>query len=89
MTKKPRKNLDVRKHLENPHPVLRLVFIAIGGLMLLGGIGILWAAFTPIPDLNSFDSRKVAQSTKIYYREGKTVLYDLNHYLRRNFIPLS
>ncbi|HWH16137.1 MAG TPA: PBP1A family penicillin-binding protein [Candidatus Paceibacterota bacterium] len=89
MTKRSRKKLDVRKHLENPHPYLRLAFIAVGGLMLLAGIGILWAAFTPIPDLNSFDSRKVAQSTKIYDREGKTVLYDLNHDVRRNVVPLT
>lgn len=88
MTKRTRK-LNVRKHLENPHPALRIIFLAIGALMLLAGAGILWAAFTPIPDLNSFDSRKVAQSTKIYDREGKTVLYDLNHDVRRNIVPLS
>ncbi len=88
MNKKTFKKLDVRGHLENPHPVLRIAFIAAGALMLLGGAGILWAALTPIPDLNSFDSRKVAQSTKIYDREGKTVLYDLNHDVRRNVVPL-
>ncbi len=89
MPKRPRKKLNVRGHLENPHPMLRAVFIIIGGLMLLAGAGILWAALTPIPDLNSFDSRKVAQSTKIYDRTGKTVLYDLNHDVRRNVVPLS
>jgi len=57
--------------------------------MLVAGAGILWAALTPIPDLNSFDSRKVAQSTKIYDRTGKTVLYDLNHDVRRNIVELS
>ncbi len=57
--------------------------------MLLAGAGILWAALTPIPDLNSFDSRKVAQSTKIYDRTGNTVLYDLNHDVRRNVVPLT
>lgn len=89
MTKKRRKARDLRSYLEKPHPFLRLAFIAVGIGMLLGGAGILWAAFTPIPDLNSFDSRKVAQSTKIYDRTGKTVLYDLNHDVRRNVVPLS
>ena len=88
MTKKMKK-LDVRKHLENPHPVLKVVFLGVGALMLLAGAGILWAAFTPHPDLNSIESRKVAQSTKIYDREGKTVLYDLNHDVRRNIVPLT
>lgn len=84
-----KKKISLRKHLENPHPLLRLVFIALGLGMLLAGAGILWAAFTPIPDLNSFDSRKVAQSTKIYDRTGKTVLYDLNHDVRRNVVSLA
>lgn len=89
MTKRSRAKLDIRNHLENPHPLLRIAFIVAGAGMLLAGAGILWAALTPIPDLNSFDSRKVAQSTKIYDREGKTVLYDLNHDVRRNVVPLS
>lgn len=89
MPKRSRKKINLRSHIENPHPILRVIFIGMGGLMLLGGVGILWAALTPIPDLNSFDSRKVAQSTKIYDREGKTVLYDLNHDVRRNVVTLA
>lgn len=68
---------------------MRVAFIAVGIGMLIAGAGILWAALTPIPDLNSFDSRKVAQSTKIYDRTGKTVLYDLNHDVRRNVVTLA
>lgn len=89
MKKKSPKKGSLRAHLENPHPLLRIGFIIAGSLMLLAGAGILWAALTPIPDLNSFDSRKVAQSTKIYDRTGKTVLYDLNHDVRRNVVTLA
>ena len=89
MPKKHKKKVDLRSYLEHPHPFLRVLFLLAGAAMLLAGIGILWAALTPIPDLNSFDSRKVAQSTKIYDREGKTVLYDLNHDVRRNVVPLT
>jgi len=89
MKKKSLKKGGLRAHLENPHPLLRIGFIVAGALMLLAGAGILWAALTPIPDLNSFDSRKVAQSTKIYDRTGKTVLYDLNHDVRRNVVTLA
>ena len=87
--KKTSSGKRLRRHLENPNPILRALFIGAGALMLLAGAGILWAALTPIPDLNSFDSRKVAQSTKIYDRTGRTVLYDLNHDVRRNVVPLS
>lgn len=69
--------------------LIRVMLILAGLGMLIAGIGIMWAALTPIPDLNTFDSRKVAQSTKIYDREGKTVLYDLNHDVRRNVVSLS
>ncbi len=88
MTRKTKKRA-LRSHLENPHPLLRVFLVLAGAGMLVAGAGILWAALTPIPDLNSFDSRKVAQSTKIYDRTGKTVLYDLNHDVRRNIVELS
>lgn len=78
-----------KKHLENPHPLLRAAFIAGGIVLLACGIAVLSVAFTPIPDLNSFDARKVSESTKIYDRTGKTILYDLNHDMRRNVVPLS
>lgn len=60
-----------------------------GIALFIMGTGILWVALTPIPALNSFDSRKVAQSTKLYDRTGKTVLYDLNHDVKRNVVPLA
>jgi len=75
--------------LENPHPYLRAAYIGVGIFLLVCGVAVLSVAFTPIPDLNSFDARKVSESTKIYDRTGKTVLYDLNHDMRRNVVPLS
>ncbi len=89
MVRRARKKRSLQNFLHNPHPFLRLAFILAGLFFLIGGVGVLWVALTPIPDLNSFDSRKVAQSTKIYDRTGKTVLYDLNHDVRRNVVPLS
>ncbi len=89
MPRPKRKKPALRKHLENPHPYLRVAFIFAGLLFVAAGIAVLVVAMRPIPDLNNFDSRKVAQSTKIYDRTGKTVLYDLNHDVRRNIIPLS
>lgn len=79
----------VRKHLRDPHPATRLAFIALGIGFFLAGIGILWVALTPTPGLDSFDTRKVTQSTKIYDRTGKTVLYDLNRDIQRDPIPLE
>ncbi|HEX5774714.1 MAG TPA: transglycosylase domain-containing protein, partial [Candidatus Paceibacterota bacterium] len=78
-----------KRHIEDPHPMLRAAFIGAGVFLLVCGLAVLSVAFTPIPDLNSFDARKVSESTKIYDREGTTVLYDLNHDMRRNIVPLA
>lgn len=75
--------------LRTPNPFLRALYFVIGAGLVLVGLSLLWAAFTPIPDLDSFGSRKVPLSTKIYDREGKTVLYDLNPDVRRQIIPLE
>ncbi len=79
----------IRKHLREPHPVMRLAFMGIGVVLFVASITILWIALTPTPGLDSFDTRKVTQSTKIFDRTGKTVLYDLNRDIRRNQVPLE
>jgi len=75
--------------MNDPHPFMKLLYILAGIGFLVVGISILWVAFTPIPALNTFDSRKVSNSTKLYDRTGTTVLYDLNHNMKRTTVPLS
>ena len=89
MARAKRKHRSLASQLEQPHPLLRTAFIVAGLFLVAAGIGIVFVALRPIPDLNNFDSRKVAQSTKIYDRTGKIVLYDLNHDVRRNVVPLN
>jgi 1A family penicillin-binding protein len=73
----------LRKHW---HAVL---FWAIGIGFLLLGLGILWAASLQVPDLSSLESRKVAQSSKIYDRTGTVLLYSLNNTTNRTVVPIS
>ncbi len=63
--------------------------MGVGTVLFIGAIGLVWIALTPTPGLDSFDTRKVTQSTKIYDRTGKTILYDLNRDVRRNQVPLE
>ncbi|MDB5195154.1 MAG: putative penicillin-binding protein [Parcubacteria group bacterium] len=63
--------------------------MALGVVLFVASVTILWIALTPTPGLDSFDTRKVTQSTKIYDRTGKTVLYDLNRDIRRNQVPIE
>jgi penicillin-binding protein 1C len=60
--------------------LLSIVFIS-------GGIFSLWVAQLEIPDLTAFQSRKVAESTKIYDRSGQILLYDIHEDAKRTIVP--
>ncbi len=66
---------------------LFVLCFAVG--LLLSGIFVLWAATLEIPDLESFEQRKVAQSTKIYDRTGEVLLFDLHEDVQRTVIPFE
>lgn len=61
------------------------------GLFVLGlivtGIFAIWVATLKMPDLSSFQDRQVLQSTKIFDRTGKILLYDLHQDVRRTVVP--
>ncbi len=59
-----------------------LAFIAVGGILIM-------VTLTPVPDISSFASRQVDQSTKIYDRTGQVLLYDYNRDAKRDIIPLA
>src|SRR3954469_3155991 len=61
----------------------------VSGVLILGGLLMLWAATLKIPDLNSIQTRKIEQSLKIYDRTGTTVLYDINKNVDRTVVPLA
>lgn len=49
----------------------------------------LWAVTLDIPDLNNFSDRDIVESTKIYDRTGKVVLYDVHGNVKRTVVPLE
>jgi 1A family penicillin-binding protein len=61
------------------------------GVFVLGliavGIILVWVSTLDIPDLSSFEQRRVQQSTKIYDRTGEVLLYDLHQDVRRTIVP--
>ncbi len=52
-------------------------------------VGILWVSSFKLPDLTSFESRKITESTKIYDRTGTILLYDLNQGVKRTVLASS
>ncbi|MCF7816075.1 MAG: transglycosylase domain-containing protein [Candidatus Pacebacteria bacterium] len=64
---------------------------AVIGVFVLGLVGggalLLWISTLDIPDLSSFEDRRIQQSTKIYDRTGKILLYDLHQDVKRTVVP--
>lgn len=60
----------------------------IGGVFLVSAF-LIWAATIKIPDFSLFESRKVSQSTKLYDRTGKILLYDVHKDIRRTIVPFE
>jgi 1A family penicillin-binding protein len=50
---------------------------------------LVWASTIRIPDFSLFESRKVSQSTKLYDRTGKILLYDVHKDVRRTIVPFD
>ncbi|MBP9758028.1 MAG: penicillin-binding protein, partial [Candidatus Pacebacteria bacterium] len=80
----------VKHHFNRLPEWVRLSLTALAALTFFGLGGIIaWATFMPIPAINSFENRQVAESTKIYDRTGNIVLYDVYGAVRRTSVPLE
>ena len=65
------------------------LFALLGLGAVLVGILLIWISFIRLPDFTSFDTRKEANSTKIYDKTGGIVLYDLGSDAHRTSIPYT
>jgi len=64
------------------------IVLFVGLLLVIGGV-FLWVSTPEIPDLSSFEQRRILQSTKIYDRTGEILLYDLHQDVRRTIVPFE
>lgn len=64
------------------------LYILSTGIFVSGGI-LLWVSTFEVPDLETFDERRVTQSTKIYDRTGEILLYDIHKDVQRTVIPFE
>ena len=66
------------------------VFVFGGSIGLLLGAGLfVWVATIDLPDLNNFETRKVTNSTKIFDRTGKVLLYNIHQNIKRTEVSSS
>jgi len=62
-----------------------IVFFAIG--LVAASVLFVWISTLKIPDLSTFEDRRILQSTKIFDRTGEILLYDLHQDVRRTIVP--
>ena len=63
-----------------------LTYFVFGLGFILGAVFLVWFATLKLPDFNDFENRKIANSTKIYDRTGKVLLYNLHDNIKRTQI---
>lgn len=69
---------------------IKSAILLFGSFVLIFiGLSALWVATLKIPDLSSFQNRKVIESTKIYDRTGTILLYDTGTNNKSTSVPLS
>ena len=69
--------------------LIDVLIFGFAGLILLSAAVLIWLATLEIPDLSSFEERRVLQSTKIYDRTGEVMLYDLHQDVRRTVVTFD
>jgi 1A family penicillin-binding protein len=74
---------------ENEHFWKNVKFLCAGSAIILIGLLIFWIASFRIPDFHSFEDRKIENSTKIYDRTGKVLLYDIHADVKRTYITFD
>lgn len=64
-----------------------LVLFSLGVITM--ALLIVWLASIQLPDFNNFENRNIANSTKIYDRTGKIVLYNIHDNVRRTEVSID
>lgn len=78
-----------RNLYKNRRSLKNLVFLLGGVFILIFGLIILWLFSLNIPDFNSFEDRKIINSTQIYDRTGEILLYDIHQDIKRTDVSFE
>jgi penicillin-binding protein 1C len=66
-----------------------ILLFGAGIFVLFMSMGVIWISSFKIPNFTSFEDQKVVNSTKIYDRTGKVLLYDIHDSVQRTNIPFE
>lgn len=80
----------VRRRNHTKGKFFKEAFLMVFSLGVIGvALLITWLATIQLPDFNNFENRNIANSTKIYDRTGKIVLYNIHDNVRRTAVPIE
>ncbi|MBI5742364.1 MAG: transglycosylase domain-containing protein, partial [Candidatus Niyogibacteria bacterium] len=79
----------MKKHKPYLNLFKKILLLAVLVVLLFVGGTALWALTIKIPDFDTLVERKIIQSTKIYDKTGKILLYDIHKDAKRTIIPLE
>jgi 1A family penicillin-binding protein len=77
------------KDLLKRHGLRNIVIFLISCGVILTGFLIIWVSSFKVPSLDTIETRKVSQSTKIYDNTGKILLFDVFQNTKRTLIPFE
>jgi 1A family penicillin-binding protein len=66
-----------------------ILMVCIGIVIICMSIVVIWISTFKVPTLDTFQERKVTQSTKIFDRTGKVLLYDIFQNQKRTVVPFD
>lgn len=77
------------RHKSKLRRIKAIIALALSAAFVIIGLVALWIATLQMPDLNSFQNRKIVESTKIYDRTGTVLLYDTGTNAKLTVVPIS
>lgn len=66
-----------------------LTMLSLSIILILGAVVLFWVSSFRVPTSESIRERRVIESTKIYDRTGKILLYDTGGNVRRSIVPIE
>jgi penicillin-binding protein 1C len=71
------------------HGLRNILLFLFSCLIILVGLTLVWASTLQIPSIDTIESNRISQSTKIYDSTGKILLYDAAQTTKRTVIPFD
>lgn len=82
--------MRLKRFFTKYHQAIKTLAVLFAAFCLLvGSAVILWVSTFKVPSLQTIQERRVAESTKIYDRTGKVLLYDVSQDTKRTVVPIE